>query len=68
MSAKATVTLTVEITLGDKWGSDCTVGQAERQARGAAHAALARVLSASTDPRIKLMSVGPVTLTITEAT
>lgn len=64
MSAKATVSLTVEITLAANWGGDCTVGQVQSQASAAAHGALAKALAQSTDTRIKMMSVGPVTITI----
>lgn len=43
-TATAKVTVVVEVTTSDCWGADCTINQAERQARESAIGVLGRMV------------------------
>lgn len=65
MSASARVTVTLEITVPDSWGDDCTVAQIYRQAEESARASIAHALRAS-QVKAKVIGTPEVTTVITK--
>jgi len=55
LSARAIVSMTIELTIDDRWGEDCTIAQIHKQAAGSAIDFLRKTANGR-DSKIKITS------------